>query len=519
MQNTVRSNSFSAKSAFLSRIAAEDIRRQDEAARGRAEQDRIIVQREGDAIKERCKTLRGFTREAWHVLEPTTNYKSGWATDAIAEHLEAVSAGQITRLLINVPPGMMKSLETCVFWPSWEWGPNNCPSLRYLTGSWNQDFATRDSRKTRDLILSEWYRGLWGNTVQLTRAGEDSFENTAHGSREAKNMLGLTSGRGDRVIIDDPHSTETAESDPERARTCRVFRESVTTRLNDPVKSAIIVIMQRLHQRDVSGVIEAEKMGYVHLMLPMEFEPKRRCVTPIFRDPRIHDGELLFPERFTKETVERDKRVLGEYAAAGQLQQRPAPREGGQFKRAWFEIVDAIPAGGIACRAWDLAASLDGDWTAGVKMVRIGAVYYIVHVERFRQTPGPRDRMIKNIATSDGKACRIRLPQDPGQAGKSQKASLAELLDGFQFRILPVTGDKPLRASPLRSQAEVGNVKLLRGDWNEPFLEEITMFPGATFDDQVDAAADAHADLVEANMTGVVLTGAVIVRSPRRDMN
>jgi len=512
--NSVSSRSFSAKSAFLSRIAAEDNRRQAE----RDEQDRQIVQREGEAIKERCKTLRGFAREAWHVLEPTTPYKSGWATDAIDEHLEAVSRGQFNRLLINVPPGMRKSLGACVLWPAWEWGPFGSPGLRYLTASWNEDYAIRDSRKTRDLIESQWYQGLWGSTVQLTRRGEDDFENSAHGGRVAKNMLGLTSGRGDRVIIDDPHSTETAESDTERKRTVRVFRESVTTRVNDPATSAMIVIMQRLHEQDVSGTILAEKFGYVHLMLPMEFEAKRRCVTPIFRDPRTKENELLFPERFPREAVDRDKKLLGEYAVAGQLQQRPAPREGGEFKRGWFEVVDAVPAGGIECRAWDLGASTDGDWSVGVKMRKVGGVYYIIHIERFRYTPGPRDQMIKNTATSDGKRCRIRLPQDPGQAGKSQKMTLATLIDGYDFLILPVTGEKPVRARGLRAQAEVGNVKLLRGDWNEPFLEEISMFPGGSYDDQVDAAADAYNDLVAMSGTGAVLTGATVVTRAKGDM-
>lgn len=176
-------------------------------------------------------------REAWHVLEPNSSYSHGWHIDAIYTHLEAISAGRINRLLINVPPGMMKSLLVSVFWPAWEWGPQGRASLRYLASSYSQNYVKRDSRRMRDLLASEWYQGLWGDKVKLVRAGELSFANEATGFREGVPFPSLTGGRGDRVIVDDPHSTETAESEAERARTARIFRELVPTRLNDPATS------------------------------------------------------------------------------------------------------------------------------------------------------------------------------------------------------------------------------------------------------------------------------------------
>lgn len=298
--------------------------------------DRALTRRD-------CDRLAGFVRHAWHVLEPSADYVHGWHIDAICEHLEAVTDGRLTRLLINVPPGAMKSLLVSVFWPAWEWGPAGLPATRYVTTSHSENFAKRDARKMRDLINSEWYQSLWGDQVRLAREGETSFANTATGFREAMPFKSLTGARGDRVIIDDPHSTETAESEAERERATRLFRESVPTRLNNPVSSAIVIVMQRLHEQDVSGVAIDLGLGYEHLMLPMEFEPARRCRTSIgFVDPRTTDGELLCEGRFPRQVVERDKLVLGKYAVAGQFQQRPMPRGGGIFQRDHWRLWDQL---------------------------------------------------------------------------------------------------------------------------------------------------------------------------------
>lgn len=502
---------------------------QAELDRRRTEALRRQVSGHADEIRDRCKTFRGFSKEAWPILEPIATLRWGWALDAITDHLQGVFDGHILRLRLNVPPGMMKSLLTTVCSQAYEWGPGGKPSLDYLTASWNKDYAVRDSRKTRDLVASAWYQELWGSTVQLKSTAEDEFSNEARGTRAAKPMLGLTSGRGDRLVIDDPHSTETAESDAQRKKTTRLFRESVTSRVNDPVRSPIIVVMQRLHAQDVSGVIE-ELGGYTSLVLPMEFERERRCHTVIgikdgqrveFTDPRKDEGELLFPERFPRDVVERDKKAMGAYAVAGQFQQRPSPREGGNFKRQWFPVVQAFPAGGRFVRAWDLASTEGGgDFTVGLLMCVVGRFYYIVDIVRFRGSPAQVDAAIKNTADQDAAAygatnVRFRLPQDPGQAGKSQKSSHAALLAKYVFRILPVTGDKPTRARPLASQAEAGNVKMLEAPWNNTFLDEIGMFPNAGFDDQVDAAADAYNELVGTAGTGGVIAVPIVMTGSR----
>lgn len=445
------------------------------------------------------QSFAGFVRAAWHVLEPTSELKWGWSLDAICEHFEAVTNGEVKKLLINVPPGCMKSLLTGVLWPAWEWGPKGRPGLRYLGTAHKQDLGVRDNLKCRRLIQSEWYQERWPMKLTSDQNAKTKFENEHTGFREAMAFTSLTGSRGDRVLLDDPLSVDHANSDADMKAAEITFTEALPTRVNND-DSAIVVIMQRLNEKDTSGIILQRELGYVHLCLPMRFEAERKCTTSIgFQDPRTVDGELLFPERFPEETVASLERTMGSYAAAGQLQQRPAPREGGMFKKAWFPIVRAIPAGTRFVRGWDLAATEGaGDWTAGVKIGRQkNGRFIIAGVARDRKATAGVEQMLVNTASQDGYMCEISIPQDPGQAGKAQASYYIGKLAGYTARATPESGDKETRAGPLAAQAEAGNVDVLEGDWNETFFDEITVFPNGSFDDQVDGASRAFNALAE----------------------
>jgi len=276
-----------------------------------------------------------FVRYFWSVIEPETKLVEGWLLDAIAEHLEAVTLGKITRLLINVPPGSMKSLMVNVFWPAWEWGAMDMPHLRFVSFSYSSGLTERDNLKFKKLVTSERYRDLWGERFALEKEGEIKITNSRTGSKFASSVKGIGTGeRGDRVVIDDPHDVHKSESDIVRTDTVRWFRETITDRLNNLDDSAIIIIMQRVHQLDISGFILEQGWPYCHLMVPMEFEPGREPYNTIgWVDPRSEDGELAWPERFSPEAVGNIEREKGSWAYAGQYQQRPAPRGGGIIKR------------------------------------------------------------------------------------------------------------------------------------------------------------------------------------------
>ena len=300
--------------------------------------------------KSECEeSLSEFIRQAWHVIEPAEPYVHGWHIDFIAEHLEAITRGEAlddgtlyNRLLVNVPPGTMKSRIVNVFWPSWEWGPCNMPHLRYVCAAHKvENLSARDSRRMRQLITSDWYQNRWGNRVSLAKDQNEklNFQNLTGGFRIATAITSLTGIRGDRVIIDDPHSVDSASSEALRESEVSTFLEAIPTRLTNPKRSAIVVIMQRLHEEDVSGVILDKKLGYDHIMLPMRYDETRHCVTMLgVEDPRTVDGELLFPARFPEDVVDRDERVMGPYATAGQFQQQPTPRGGGVIKAEWWQL-------------------------------------------------------------------------------------------------------------------------------------------------------------------------------------
>jgi predicted phage terminase large subunit-like protein len=441
------------------------------------------------------RSLAEFVKRAWHVLEPGQELKWNWHADAICQHLEAITYEQINRLLINIPPGTMKSSLVSVFWPAWEWGPKGMDYLRIIGASHEAGLATRDSRKMRNLVTSEWYQQRWPITLTGDQNQKTYYETTTTGFRQSCAVKSMTGKRGDRVIWDDPHSVEAALSQLIRETAIRVFKETLPTRVNNPDKSAIIIVMQRLHEDDVSGHILSEKLDYEHLCLPMEYEKGRRCKTSIgFKDPRKKKGELLFPQRFPREVVERDKKTMGKYAVAGQNQQRPAPRSGGFFEWEKLKTIEELPKNITKwVRYWDKAGTEDGGaFTAGVLMgITSENDFIVADVVRGQWAASKREKSIKATAHVDGKKVKIWIEQEPGSGGKESAESTIKRLRGFTCKAERATGDKAVRAEPYSVQVEAGNVYVLNRDWTKEFIDEHKTFPVGKYKDQIDGASGA----------------------------
>jgi hypothetical protein len=284
------------------------------------------------------ESLAAYVRLMWSILEPGTPLVWGWPMDAIIEHLEAVTDGEIRRLLINVPPGSSKTSLCCTFWPSWEQGPQGLAHYRYILASYASNLTEIANRRTGRLIASPLYQALWCDRFRITRQGDTLIENDKTGWIIATSVGGVATGRrGDRVIIDDPNKVDEAESQSVRDRTNFWFTEVMPDRLNNLTKSAIVVIQQRTHEEDVSGVILDGEFEYVHLCIPAEYDSKSHCSTVIgWNDPRgtepdedgepdpygellgdnaraFHDGELFWPDRFPESALAEQRITKGPY--------------------------------------------------------------------------------------------------------------------------------------------------------------------------------------------------------------
>ncbi len=298
--------------------------------------------------------LVDFVKYVWGVIEPSRDFRTGWAVDAICEHLQAVTDGHIRRLLINVPPGFTKSTLVGVMWPAWEWGPRNMPSNRYICSSYSEHLSVRDNMRCKNIVISDRYQRLWGDRFSIAPdvMSKIKFGNTKTGWKLATSVGGVGVGeRADRFIIDDPHNTMDMESEAARDTTKMWFTEVVPDRLNDQEKSAIVIIMQRLHEDDVSGTAISRNMGYTHLMIPMYHDISRHCSTywgvtngvdadgePYsWIDPRTEEEELAWPDRFPPKICAELERDKGPYAWASQYQQSPEPRGGSIIKRDYWK--------------------------------------------------------------------------------------------------------------------------------------------------------------------------------------
>lgn len=460
------------------------------------------------------KDFRSFIVGAWPFVDPSP-YVPGWHIDAMADHLEAACRREIRSLLINVPPRHTKTLIASVLWPAWIWV--NDPSFRTLGAAYEATLAKEASIRARDLMHSPWYRNLNckpdgspifrlagdGPDMKKTPDQQGWYENDRQGARKTVGVGGSATGKGgDLVLIDDPHNPEQALSDLDRARALRWYDRTMSTRLNNPKTGLRVLIMQRLHELDLSAHVMAQAMSasaedgdeVVHLCLPAEFDRKRICTTMLgFRDPRTEDGELLCPERFDRKAINALKIVLGPIAAAGQLQQNPVPEGGGLYKRHWVKHWSILPRRFDAILdSWDCSFKDEDDssFVVGQRWGFVGGDAYLLTQIRDQMDLPTTIQAVLNLAALKPKSS-AKLIEDKAN-GPGVISSVKRLVPG----ILPVEpeGGKYARASAVSPFWASGNVYLPpveEAPWVLALIDEICTFPRAIHDDQVDSMSQA----------------------------
>ncbi len=298
-----------------------------------------------DKEKLACEqSLSQFLRSCWHIIEPGTDLKWNWHIDTVCGYLEAFSRGDFKRLIINIPPGTLKSIIVSVVFPAWEWIAR--PHERYLSISNEQGLAIRDALRMKQIVTSDWYQRNWPIALQNDQNEKTLFANDKRGFRQSQGISAANTGkRGSRLLIDDPHDMRQVFSDVIRQGVIDTWDQSLSTRVNDPEESGIVLIMQRGHTKDLAGhLMSKQNQDWKVLSIPMmyegvpTFDAGKDLGRPELNDPRTKKGQLMFASRFTKSSITALMEDLGEFGTASQLQQRPVPSGGGIIKSHWWRI-------------------------------------------------------------------------------------------------------------------------------------------------------------------------------------
>ncbi len=336
----------------------------------RQRRERLLALHRHKQVREERYALEGslfeFYKAAWQTMDPAP-FQDGWHLEAIAEHLEAVSYGQIRKLAVNLPPRHSKTLLVSVAWNAWAWCrepderyPLIGPAAKYMCLSYGDDLAMDNAILTRRLIESEWYRERWGTRVVVTKdqANKHKFDTTLGGTRISGSFKSTVTGRGAGIrVYDDPHKMDEVESETIRQSVLRLYDTTLKSRITDPKTSAEVLVAQRGHMKDLSNHF-LEDPEVVHLNLPAEFDSTRKCVTVLgWEDPRQEDGELLWPDRWGEKELAPYKRNAFEWAA--QWQQMPRVRGGEIFKESLWQPYEIPPDGNYDFTPEFVVASLD----------------------------------------------------------------------------------------------------------------------------------------------------------------
>lgn len=449
-------------------------------------------------------------REFVTIVNP--RYKWFKHCEVLGDALQRVADGEISRLMIFMPPRHGKSEETSRLFSAYYL--YLYPDRFVGICSYAAALAYTLSRASQDFFKAA------GGILNPRATGVQHWQTDAGGGAWAAGVGGPITGKGFHLgIIDDPlKNAEEAASDKIREKQKEWYSSTFYTRAEPG--DAIIFILTRWNEDDLAGWQlveeltaeddEKEKWHIINFPAICENEnpefPDSCTLEPDWRKP----GEALCPERFDLVKLKRIASKVGVYFWNALFQQRPRPLDGGMFKRSWFKIVGAVPAGSTYVRYWDKAGSDNsGDYTAGVLMARApDGSFYVVDVVRGQWEATEREKIIVQTAELDRQ--RIGAPavidgaplddesnytiwveQEPGSGGKESATATVRRLAGHSVHSEPVSGKKEVRADPLAAQAGVGNVALVKGDWNEPYLKEMTVFPNGKNDDQVDGSSGA----------------------------
>jgi predicted phage terminase large subunit-like protein len=451
-------------------------------------------------------SLKDFVHEAWHLLEPVSTLVWNWHLDLICEYLTLIrdenfksACGDLEGIIFNVPPRTMKSLLISVFFPIWAWISK--PSRRFMFVSYSEKLSTQHSVFRRSIIESPWYQKDWGSAFTLSRDQnvKSHYENSERGVMFSTGMQATATGMGgDILIFDDPLNPEQAISQVEREAVNLRFDTTFRSRINDPATGVKIIIMQRLHELDLTGhVLARESSRWKHVSLSAVAEKDQPWEFPKSKEIKSQKaGDLLWADRLPQSFLNSQRIGMGSWAFNGQYQQTPAPLDGGIVKRQWVRFYRQMPEKfEFMVQSWDCTFSggQESDFVAGQVWARSGGKYFMLPYRTY-------DRLDFGPTMAAIKACHAKFPQAHAVLIED-KANGPAIISELQKEIPGVVAVNPEGGKLARAQAtaplwESGSIELpdpqvFGCTWIEDYLHNICTFPKAAHDDDVDATSQA----------------------------
>ncbi len=425
-----------------------------------------------------------FVEKAFQVVSPGQAFLPNWHVEAICHGLERVASGKIKRLIILMPPRNLKSICASVALPAFLLGRN--PTRKIICVSYNTELAAKHARDCRAVMNAPWYQSLFPSTrLDPAKSAETEFMTTERGLRLATSTGGTLTGRGgDLLIIDDPMKPADAQSEALRLQCQQWFSNTLLSRLDDKVNSAIVLVMQRLHVDDLAGYLMQQE-GWEVLSLPAIAEAEE--VVPIGAGKVHHRtmGEVLHPEREPLEALERLKAEMGSYDFSAQYQQAPVPAGGNMVKWEWFRFFSEPPPlcdGAVLIQSWDTASTTNelASYSVGITaLIDKTETIWVLDLVRGRWAfPDLQRKVIE--------AARCHRPRSILIEDHASGTALQQSLKQQGFAMIPIKpkGDKVMRMHAHTAALEGGKVRLQRdARWLDEFRCEVLAFPKGKHDE------------------------------------
>lgn len=438
-------------------------------------------------IREDFLTFLSVTMEE---LEPGTPYEENWHVEVMAKELEQVRSGDNLRLMMNLPPRNLKTIMASVAFPAFILGHD--PTRRIMTVTYSQDVAKAQAIQFQRIMRSGWYRRAFPNCRSRVHNRQLEWQTSAGGYRLATSIDGSVLGRGaDVIILDDPNKGQEIFSRVSREKVTSAWDNVISTRLNHPKESAIICVMQRLHEEDLAGHL-LEQEEYRQITIPAIAAEDEEWDLGEGRTHTRANDTPIHPERMDHPELERQKRIMGGLAFSAQYQQQPVPDDGVVIRRQWLRYFDEEPDEyEITHISWDTASTLgeSSDWSVGTVWSFAEGYVYLRDVIRVKEESPELIKLIEETHR-DYEADHTRI--EDGDLGRAIFQSLRRTSDVCKPVLYKPKYDKVARMQSRAVMFETGQVLLPREvDWLPTYQRELLGFPNTKHDDQVDSTSMA----------------------------